>query len=130
MNDIDLKEFCELLDTALMSKNETVQNALRSLLMVAALVHAEDKGKHIEYGPFGHLERSYNQLRDEVRLMRSELDNLTRSQYKPSPWTTTPNTTQPWYPSTNPGPGFYPSTPTNPTPPWTVTCLTDDLTIK
>lgn len=101
MEDIELEKLFELFDKALTSKDERVVNALRSLLMIAALtdMHESDPTQ----GPLTQLLKQLRLM--ENRLSSLEYDRHNRGSYGPSsgagngypwpgqipagPWTTT-----------------------------------------
>ena len=125
MDNLNLEQLIELFDIALTSDNPAVQNALKSLLMVATLVHAENKAAALKDGPFKTLFEQVNWLTSEVHRLRNEHHSI------PQPWTTTPNT-QPWYPSTNPTPPTWTPIWTTSTgdsipPPYSVTCSANSM---
>lgn len=86
--DFDLEKFVDLFDTAMSSDNPTVQRALRNLLMIAAMVDAENTDETVRRGPLRRL------VEDQQNIIR-RLERVENSQ----PWSTSPNT----YPFTPPG---------------------------
>jgi len=81
--DFDLETFVDLFDTAISSDNPAVQRALKNLLMIAAIVNAEDPEAGMRQGPLKRvLEDQRNIIR---RLDRIESDKIYPQQ--PSPWT-------------------------------------------
>jgi hypothetical protein len=80
--DFDLETFVDLFDTAISSDNPAVQRALKNLLMIAAIVNAEDKEAGMRQGPLKRvLEDQRNIIR---RLDRIESDRIYPQQ--PSPY--------------------------------------------
>jgi hypothetical protein len=72
--DFDLETFVDLFDTAISSDNPAVQRALKNLLMIAAIVNAEDKEAGMRQGPLKRvLEDQRNIIR---RLDRIESDRI------------------------------------------------------
>ena len=81
--DFDLERVMELFDTALTSKDERVQNALRQLLTIVALTSTPEDGLmtiESNRGPLrqmqediNNLSRNLQRLRDDVRIMQSKM---------------------------------------------------------
>ena len=72
--DFDLETFVDLFDTAISSDNPAVQRALKNLLMIAAIVNAEDPEAGMRQGPLKRvLEDQRNIIR---RLDRIESDKI------------------------------------------------------
>ena len=113
--DFDLETFVDLFDTAISSDNPAVQRALKNLLMIAAIVNAEDAEAGMRQGPLKRvLEDQRNIIR---RLDRIESDKDRMNQfpgfgpvppntgpvplgpYFPSNPITSPNTGTPWPPA-------------------------------
>jgi hypothetical protein len=117
--DFDLETFVDLFDTAISSDNPAVQRALKNLLMIAAIVNAEDPEAGMRQGPLKRvLEDQRNIIR---RLDRIESDKIYPQQ--PSPYI--PPTGAPFGPVPL-GPYYtpqtWPSTGTGSPPPNTVWC--------
>ena len=94
--DFDLEKMFEMIDEALTSKDERVQNALRGLLTIIALTRPQADGSMA-------VERDYGPLRS----MQEDLKNLTRRlnnlegmvRQTSNPWTHNPHQgTQPYNP--------------------------------
>ena len=68
-DDIDLKTFVELFDTAMSSTNPAVKKCFHNLIMLAALVHAEETKEH-QKGPLGKLLDDVDNLRATVEQVR------------------------------------------------------------
>lgn len=90
MEDIELEKLFELFDKALTSKDERVVNALRSLLMIAALTDTHESDP--VHGPLTQLLKQLKLM--ENRLSSLEYDQHTRGSYGPGggngtgyPWT-------------------------------------------
>ena len=76
--DYDIERLFDMLDTALTSKDERVQSALRALLTIVELTRPQDDGKmaiETNHGPLRqmqedlkHLSRRLNNLEGEVRM--------------------------------------------------------------
>jgi len=94
--DFDLETFVDLFDTAMSSDNPAVQRALKNLLMIAALVNAENTEAGMRQGP---LRRVIEDQRNIIRRL-NELENK--------------NITGPWQTPGTYGPVPIPSQPT----PW------------
>jgi hypothetical protein len=69
--DFDLETFVDLFDTALSSDNPAVQRALKNLLMIAAIVNAEDTEAGMRQGPLRRV------LADQKNILRrlSQIEN-------------------------------------------------------
>ena len=109
--DFDLETFVDLFDTAMSSDNPAVQRALKNLLMISAIVNAEDPEAGMRQGPLRRvIEDQKNIIR---RLERVENERIYPQQptpwtpgtpvplgpYFPSPTTTSPGTTTTWPPT-------------------------------
>jgi len=118
--DFDLETFVDLFDTAISSDNPAVQRALKNLLMIAAIVNAEDAEAGMRQGPLKRvLEDQRNIIR---RLDRIESDRIYPQQ--PTPYTPgTPMGPVPLGPYIvpNTGPYIWPNTGTG-MPPNTIQC--------
>jgi hypothetical protein len=118
--DFDLETFVDLFDTAISSDNPAVQRALKNLLMIAAIVNAEDPEAGMRQGPLKRvLEDQRNIIR---RLDRIESDRIYPQQ--PVPYTPgTPMGPVPLGPYIvpNTGPYIWPNTGTG-IPPNTIQC--------
>jgi hypothetical protein len=113
--DFDLETFVDLFDTAISSDNPAVQRALKNLLMIAAIVNAEDAEAGMRQGPLKRvLEDQRNIIR---RLERIENDRIYPQQ--PTPYT--PGTPVPLGPYI----GTWPTTGTGGPPPNTIWCATN-----
>jgi hypothetical protein len=72
--DFDLETFVDLFDTAMSSDNPAVQRALKNLLMIAAIVNAEDTEAGMRQGP---LRRVIDDQKNIIRrLDRIESDKI------------------------------------------------------
>jgi hypothetical protein len=123
--DFDLETFVDLFDTAISSDNPAVQRALKNLLMIAAIVNAEDAEAGMRQGPLKRvLEDQRNIIR---RLDRIEGDRIYPQQ--PTPvfpgGTGTPFGPVPLGPYYPPQPLTWPSTGTGSPPPNTIWCATN-----
>jgi hypothetical protein len=116
--DFDLETFVDLFDTAISSDNPAIQRALKNLLMIAAIVNAEDKEAGMRQGPLKRvLEDQRNIIR---RLDRIESDRIYPQQ--PVPYTPgTPMGPVPLGPYIG-SPLTWPSTGTGSPPPNTLWC--------
>ena len=95
MDEFDITEFAKMFDAALASDNPTVKKALRSFMMVAAIVHAED-GDEVVAGPLETLITKVNHLESMIRELqnnRAYKDNYYKDYYRNDPtWIYSPNT--------------------------------------
>ena len=84
--DFDLETFIKMMDEAITSKDERVQNALRSLLMIVTLTRNADT----ELTPFetnqGPLRRMQEDLRDLSRRLRQLENEVGNTASQNSPW--------------------------------------------
>jgi hypothetical protein len=123
--DFDLETFVDLFDTAISSDNPAVQRALKNLLMIAAIVNAEDAEAGMRQGPLRRvLEDQKNIL---SRLSRIENDRIYPQQPTPYVPGGIPPKSVPLGPYINPNTGPYttwPSTGTGSPPPNTIWCST------
>jgi hypothetical protein len=127
--DYDLEQLVKVIDSALTSDNVAVQNALRSLLLVATIVSAEHPDQTLRNGPlarvfedYHNLARRLSSLEDDVRKMQWDQQKKQVEPYmptiptpRPPPFGPNPITGQP---STN--------DPTKPTPMWESTWSAGD----
>jgi hypothetical protein len=85
MDEIDLEQLFEMVDTALTSKDERVQNALRSLFMIVALTAptTNDAGVR-EIGPLTRLMQDLDSMKRRVSNLEREAGNkyTTADEYK------------------------------------------------
>ena len=82
--DFDLEKFVDLFDTAMSSDNPTVQRALRNLLMIAAMVDAENTDNAVRQGPLRRLVEDIKHLNNRL----NNVENLQRQPYTtPTPYT-------------------------------------------
>ena len=68
MAEVDIYEFAKMFDAALASDNPSVQKALRNLMMLAAVVHAEELNETERN--MGPLETVFNKVNDLERMVR------------------------------------------------------------
>ena len=130
--DFDLETFVDLFDTAISSDNPAVQRALKNLLMIAAIVNADDAEAGMRQGPLRRmLEDQKNIIR---RLERLEAANNRMNQhpgFDPVPPNTGPVPLGPYFPSsptTSPNTGTpWPGKP-GPFPPGTIWATTNSNT--
>lgn len=111
MEDIELERLFELFDRALTSKDERVVNALRSLLMIAALTDTHESDP--VQGPLTQLLKQLKLM--ENRLSSLEYDRHNRGSYPSSgagsgyPWPYTGTGSGPIW-ATNPSSTSFPNT--------------------
>jgi hypothetical protein len=104
--DYDLEQLVKVIDSALTSDNVAVQNALRSLLMVATIISAEHPDQTLRNGPLARVFEDYNNL---ARRLSSLEDDVRKIQ-----WDQQKQKVEPFTPPYNPGGPFGP----NPTTGW------------
>ena len=64
--DFDLETFVDLFDTALASDNPTVRRAFKNLLMVSAIVQAEESPASLKHGPLRRLVEDIKHLNQRL----------------------------------------------------------------
>lgn len=101
--DFDLETFVDLFDTAISSDNPTVQRALKNLILVSAIVNAQENSEGLRKGPL-------RRLVDDIQTLHKRIGNLEsagayRATYAPNT-TISPGTA-------SPAPGQYHTTFTN-----------------
>jgi hypothetical protein len=74
--EFDLQRVFELFDTALISKDERVVNALRNLLMIVALTNPEDADAKGDIGPLRAMERDLNSMNSRIRSLESDMRQI------------------------------------------------------
>jgi hypothetical protein len=83
--EFDLQRVMDLFDTALISKDERVVNALRNLLMIVALTNPEDPDSKGDIGPLRAMERDLNSMNSRIRSLESDMrqiaEALSRNDY-------------------------------------------------
>ena len=115
--DFDLETFVDLFDTTISSDNPAVKKALRNLIMIAAIVNAENKDPRD--GPLRRV------IEDQKNILR-RLDRIENERiYPQSPVVPTPYT-----PNMPLGPYVPPTYAPNTNPLWpnTITCGTTSTT--
>ena len=108
-SDFDLEKMFELLDTAMTSKDERVQNAFRALLTIIALTKPQDDGRYPVETSHGPLRKMQDDLKDISRRLWSlqeEVRQLKQQPYTPSAPYTPPGS--PFGPYINPGSPYGP----------------------
>ena len=70
--DFDLETFVDLFDTAMSSNNPAVQRALRNLLMIAAIVNAEDSEAGMRKGPLRRVIDDQNNIIRRLERVENE----------------------------------------------------------
>lgn len=125
--DFDLETFVDLFDTAISSDNPAVQRALKNLLMIAAIVNAEDKEAGMRKGPLRRVIDDQNNI--IRRLERVENDNTKIYPQTPTPWNPgTPTGPVPLGPYVG-SPLTWPNTGTGNPPPNTLWCSTSSTAV-
>ena len=97
--DFDLETFVDLFDTAMSSDNPAVQRALKNLVLISAMVNAQQDPNGLRKGPLRRVIEDIQVLNKRIGQLESA--GAYRSTYAPntSPGTATPNTwPQPYYP--------------------------------
>ena len=124
--DYDLEDIVKVIDTALTSDNAAVQNALRSLLLVATIVSAEHPDQAFK-GPLARLLEDHNNLNRRLSMLEDDFRKMQWDQQKQK--------VEPFTPPYNPGSPFGPNPttgwpgtndPTKPTPMWNTTWSAGD----
>lgn len=125
--DFDLETFVDLFDTAMSSDNPAVQRALKNLVLISAIVNAQENPDSIRRGPL-------RKIVDDILSIRKRLEQLEsagayRSTYAPPTTITSPGTAAPgqWnptqgykYPPVHPGQTQWPTTLPGTIPPGTI----------
>ncbi len=122
--DFDLETFVDLFDTAMGSDNPAVQRALKNLVLISAIVNAQENPDSLRRGPL-------RKIVDDILSIRKRLDQLEgagayRSTYAPPTTITSPGTavpSGPWTgtnPPVHPGQTHWPTTLPGTIPPGTI----------
>lgn len=117
--DFDLETFVDLFDTAMSSDNPAVQRALKNLVLISAMVNAQQTQEGLRKGPL-------RRVIDDIQNLNRRLSNLEGAGAYRSPTTTPVPGTGPWINTTpgqwNPNPGYtqYPSIQPGTLPPGTI----------
>jgi hypothetical protein len=123
--DFDLETFVDLFDTALASDNPAVQRAFKNLLMIAAIVNAEDSETGMRQGPLRRLIEDQKNILS--RLSRIENEKVyTQTPYAPGSIPPTAVPLGPFYPPT-PITTTWPNTQPQPNTMWVATNTTSLL---
>lgn len=90
--DFDLETFVDLFDTAMSSDNPAVQRALKNLILISAMVNAQQNSESLRKGPL-------RRVIEDIQTLNKRISNLEsagayRSTYAPtgSPGTAIPGT--------------------------------------
>lgn len=86
--DFDLEKLFEMLDTALTSRDERVQNALRGLLTIIALTKTQDDGKNLietSHGPLRQMQQDLNDLTRRFWSLQEEVRQIQTKQNMGAP---------------------------------------------
>jgi hypothetical protein len=75
--EFDLQRVMDLFDTALISKDERVVNALRNLLMIVALTNPEDADAKGDIGPLRAMERDLDAVHSRIRGLEDQVRHIT-----------------------------------------------------
>ena len=130
--DFDLEKMFEMIDEALTSKDERVQNALRGLLTIIALTRPQDDGSMAVDRAYGPLRSIQEDLKNLTRRLNNVEGELRQQKYQhTNPWSQQPYTNPgspyqapvtgqpyqaPWpYTGQNPDPGYWTTTGTDTT---------------
>lgn len=127
--DFDLEKMFEMIDEALTSKDERVQNALRGLLTIIALTRPQADGSMAVDRAYGPLRSIQEDLKNLTRRLNN-LEGIVRQ--NSNPWAHNPSGTQPYNPYGGQGVGGQPwGYPTYTSPTYTgqpITTTTDGFT--
>ena len=86
--DFDLETFVDLFDTAMSSDNPAVQRALKNLLMIAAIVNADDPDAGMRKGPLRRvIDDQNNIIRRLERVEGGQWNPAQPKQFGPMPGT-------------------------------------------
>ena len=119
--DFDLETFVDLFDTAISSDNPAVQRALKNLLMIAAIVNAEDAEAGMRKGP---LRRVIDDQKNIIRRLETvENGAALHKTFGPIPGA--PGSGLPGAVPLGPYIGTWPSTGTGNPPPNQIWCATN-----
>jgi hypothetical protein len=123
--DFDLETFVDLFDTAMSSDNPAVQRALKNLLMIAAIVGAEDTEAGMKQGPLRRVLEDQKNILRRLERVENEKSYQQPNTYGPVPLQ--PNMPTPWVvnPTVWPTPVQSPSTGIPPFPPGTIWTTTN-----
>lgn len=91
--DFDLETFVDLFDTAMSSDNPAVQRALKNLVLISAMVNAQQNPENLRKGPLRRIVEDIGLL--NRRLEQLERAGAHRSTYAPT--TPNPGTAVPGY---------------------------------
>jgi hypothetical protein len=103
--DFDLETFVDLFDTAMSSDNPTVQRALKNLVLISAMVNAQQDPDGIRKGPL-------RRVVDDIRNLSRRLEQLEgagayRSTYAPTTITSTGTSASTWTGTAPPAPSVF-----------------------
>ena len=124
--DFDLEKMFEMLDEALTSKDERVQNALRGLLTIIALTKTQDDGQNLvetSYGPLRRIQEDLKHITRRLSNIEGEVRQRGTMVPPANPWNPASQPyTNPGSPYQAPGTGYpapyvgptYSTTTTNP----------------
>lgn len=117
--DFDLETFVDLFDTAMSSDNPAVQRALKNLILISAIVNAQENTEGLRKGPLRRIVDDINNI--TKRLNSLESAGAYRSTYAPtSPGTATPGNWPTISNPINPGQTQWPTTLPGTIPPGTI----------
>lgn len=111
--DFDLETFVDLFDTAISSDNPAVQRALKNLLMIAALVNAENTEAGMQQGPLRRVIEDQKHIIRRLNELETKSSWNTPGQYSPMPVPSRPAPLQsptigPTWPNPVTNPGMVP----------------------
>lgn len=115
--DFDLETFVDLFDTAMSSDNPAVKRALKNLLLISAMVNAENSKNYLQRGP---LRRALDDINNIARRLE-RVENNVKSTFTPTPPGYNPNDGQVTWPVHNPNVSPMPGTALPPGTIWTTT---------
>lgn len=114
--DFDLETFVDLFDTAMSSDNPAVQRALKNLVLISAIVNAQQDPNGLRKGPLRRVIEDMQAL--NKRLSNLESAGAYRSTY--APVTSTPGTAVPTPGTYSPGQTQWPTVLPGTFPPGTI----------
>lgn len=110
--DFDIERMFDMLDTALTSKDERVQSALRALLTIIALTKPQDDGRSAvedSHGPLRQMREDLNALNRRFWNLQEQVNQMNQAARPPTnPWAQ-PGTAPIGSPYTNPGSPYGPT---------------------
>jgi hypothetical protein len=97
-SDFDLETFVDLFDTAMSSDNPAVQRAFKNLLMIAAIVTAEDPEADMRQGPLRRVLEDQKNILSRLSRIENEQVYTKQTPYTPGGFPPTAVPLGPYYP--------------------------------